>query len=84
VSSRDSRRLMPFYGAKPTPSPEATELTAENRTAPRTLSDWCASKGYATGKMAEPENRLSRVEKHLDLTDPSLPERVLDPRLAGC
>jgi hypothetical protein len=75
---------MPIEGARRTPSPEATELTAEKPHSNAHFIGMVRFEGYATGNMAEPENRLSRVEKHLDLTDPSLPERVLDPPLDHC
>jgi ubiquinone biosynthesis protein UbiJ len=49
------------------------ELTAESRITNAHMVGLVRFEDYATGKMAELETRLERLEKRLDLDDPALP-----------
>lgn len=49
------------------------ELTAESRITNAHMVGLVRFEDYATGKMAELETRLARIEKRLDLHDPALP-----------
>jgi hypothetical protein len=48
------------------------ELTAESRISNAHIVGLVRFEDYATGKMAELDTRLERIEKRLQLSDPSL------------